>query len=458
MMGIFDWLTGGDEQKAEGSSSKAEPSRRRGPDLRPYSVEDADPAWAKEFTAAQLLPAGVSGQPIWKEWDEEAAIDQGLKSATFVYACNYRLAKAVAAANWKAVQVVNGEDQPAPGAPIEELINNPNEFQTRQTFFEAIVMHLGLGGNALLSKVYAGGVPAELWAIDTRYTSPVPSATDFIARYEYRNGDNQKDFDPEDVIHFLYTDPEQPFWGLSPLQAAAKAVDTDNEAANWQKVSLQNRAVTDGVFSFDHPLTKKQWDEAREQIRDQHQGSSNARQPWVLGSGARWNQMSLSPAEMDFIESRRLTREEICAVYNVPPPLVGIYDNATLANIQTARLIFWEDTVIPLLEDLQASLNLALARHFPGYEIRYDVSHISVLLELMLKKMEVADSLWSKGVPMKVVNETLGLGLPRFAGDDLGYIGGGMMPAGMFDPLGNQPPFGEELPPPPPPDDGDEDG
>ena len=74
-------------------------------------------------------------------------------------------------------------------------------------------------------------------------------------------------------MHNKFNDPGNPYWGLAPLQAGARAVDIDVEAVKFQKVGLQNRAITDGIFTFEHPLTQDQWDEARAMVREQHYGN-----------------------------------------------------------------------------------------------------------------------------------------------------------------------------------------
>lgn len=400
-------------------------------------ISGAEGLALKQYNGAELMSPNLRGKAIWKEWDSQAATKEGLKSSTWVFACIYRLAKSAASARWVAERRVGDVWTPQPSSPLQNLIDNPNDHMTRQDFMERTVMSLYLAGNSLTSKVSIRGVPVELWPIFPHTITPIPGDSsrgeDFISRYEFKDGSNKRNFEPNDIVHVMFTDPSTLFWGMSPLQAASRTVDTDNEAVNFNKIALQNRAVADGVFSFDKPLSAEQWSEARSQIRDQHQGSKNARTPWVLGGGATWTQMSLTPAEMDFLESRRFTREEICAVFQVPPPLVGIYDNATLANIHTARLIFWEDTIIPLLDDLQGVFTLKIARPWgEDWRLVYDVSHISVLLENFIKKMDAADRLWSKGVPMSVINQRLGLGLEEFPGWDTGYLPTGLVPAGTF--------------------------
>jgi hypothetical protein len=133
--------------------------------------------------------------------------------------------------------------------------------------------------------------------------------------------------------------------------------------------------------------------------------------------------MALSPAEMDFISSRKFSREEICSVYGVPPPLVGILDNATLANIYTARRIFWVDKIIPRLNKLMQTLNNSLVGEFDNKTfLRYDISHIDVILDHLLKQIEGTNKLWSMGTPLNQASDFMGTGLPEVEGGDISYV------------------------------------
>src|SRR5690606_38137582 len=199
------------------------------------------------------------------------------------------------------------------------------------------------------------------------------------------------------------------------------------EAVRWNKVSLQNRAVADGVFTFEHPLTMDQWEEARKQVREQHQGADNAHTPWVLGGGAKWQQMSLSPVEMDFLKSRQWTVNEIAAVFGVPVMLL-IPERAILRNMEIARRILWEDTVVPYLHDLAEAINLSLVPYWdpgallPGQQAQLrvvpDLSNVPALQENLDQKLENAQRLWRLGYPVNAINQRLELGMPDIEGGD----------------------------------------
>lgn len=392
--------------------------------------------YLKSLNAGQMLPVTQSGKPIYSKWDAEQAIEQGYKASTYVYKSIERKAAAAASVPWKVYKLKSDKWEEVPGHPIEALLDQPNPFMDRAVMIERMTAHLDLAGNALLTKVRgAGKVVAELWPVEPQYIKPIPNKQEFISGYQFKKGNIKELIKPQDLIHAMYVDPNNIYWGMGPLQVAAKTVDTDIEAVNWNKIALQNRAVTDGVLSFENPLTRAQWEETRAQVREQKQGSGNARDMWILGGGAKWNQMSLTPAEMDFIQSRKMTREEITAIFGVPLILMGILEGSTYANYQEARKAFWEDTVIPYLNRLRAVFNQSLLPDFQAkgetLYIDYDISNVPALQENLKEKVESAKGLWSMGIPFNAINQRLELGFEDIEGGDTGFIGSGLIPANI---------------------------
>lgn len=386
----------------------------------------------KSLTPMMTLPSSATNnKAVWKDWSTDNAVQHGYKASTWVYSCVSRIAKTAASVPWKVYRETDEGYEEVPNHPLELLLKSPNPYMSGQDLFERMVGHLYLGGNAILSKVRVNNIVAELWPVMPDGITPIAGTGEFITRYEYEANGHKYDIPPEDILHFMFINPSDFYWGLAPLQAVAKSVDTDSEMIEWQKVSLQNRAITDGVFSFKQPLTRDQWKEAREMVREQHQGYNGARTPWILGGEASWTPMSMSPAEMDFIQSRNFTREEICSVFNVPPPMIGLYENATLNNIETARKIFWLDTMIPLLEDLKSSFNLGLTPEF-GDDIilGYDVSNVQAIQDNYDEKVSTAKTLWAMGIPFNEINQRLELGFDEIEGGEVGYLPLNLMIAG----------------------------
>ncbi len=363
----------------------------------------------------RLLPTYRSGKPRFNEWTTGKAIKDGFKASSYVYACVYRIMKAVASVPLKVYE--DGDYNPK--HPLQMLLDDPHPFYSMQDIMERIASHLYLGGNAVIKIVRLeskGGLPVELFPLNPDKINPVADQVKFISHYRYNVGDKVEEFKTDDIIHDMFTNPANPYWGMSPLQAAATIVDSDVEAVKWNKLTMQNRAITDGVFAFKHDLTGQQYKEAKEHVKEQYQ--AKGRGPWVLGNEVEYIPMSLSPAEMDFIESRKMTREDICSIFQVPPPMVGIYEKATLSNIETARKIFWLDGIIPYLKDVLDTFNKSLSKEFgDNVEIKADTSMVDALQENLEEKVAAAYKFKKMGWTLDEINERLDLGFSKRARD-----------------------------------------
>jgi hypothetical protein len=109
--------------------------------------------------------------------------------------------------------------------------------------------------------------------------------------------------------------------------------------------------------------------------------------------------------------------------------MVGNYEKATLANIETARQIFWRDTMIPVLDKLSGILNLQLVAEYGSeLRIRYDLSQVDALQENYTEKVNNAQGLWSMGLPWNEINRRLEMGFEDIEGGEIGYLPAGLLP------------------------------
>jgi hypothetical protein len=118
----------------------------------------------------------------------------------------------------------------------------------------------------------------------------------------------------------------------------------------------------------------------------------------------------------------------------VHPPIVGIYEDATLANIKTAREMHWEDTIIPYLDDLKGALNRSLVRRFGKRDtlrLAYDTSEVRALQDKFHKQIETGERMFKMGVPFNQIIQRLGLRMDPVPGGDVGYVPSTMVPAGL---------------------------
>jgi HK97 family phage portal protein len=168
------------------------------------------------------------------------------------------------------------------------------------------------------------------------------------------------------ICHIKSFHPTDDHYGLSPLQAAAVAIDVHNSASSWSKALLDNAARPSGAIVYkgadgQSNLSPDQYDRLVSEIENHHQGARNAGRPMLLEGGLDWKPMGFSPSDMEFHETKLSAAREIAVAFGVPPMLMGIPGDATYANYQEANRAFYRLTVLPLAARVLASLSHWLA-------------------------------------------------------------------------------------------------
>lgn len=384
----------------------------------------------KSVTPQQLLPSWRNQQPQWSQWDGKKAILEGFKASEILYACTSLRAESMAALPWYVEQLQGDyEWERVPGDPLETLLEYPNEFQSRQEIFETLSLQLDLVGNAIMTRIDTTSlrtgtrIPSELYLIDPTNVQPIPDRQRFISGYQYMD-ETRRVIDAAGVIHFRMTDPANPYWGVSPLQSVARVVDTSNEAIRWNKVSLQNRAMPEVLFTTDQTLDEFSWEFLREKIATAYASPDNARTPFVTGNGMTAEVINWKPIEMDFVNSLHYYREAIGMTYKVPLTLISVMMNATEANVDTLLKQFWLVSMLPHADRVKATLNRALIPRAERGQRRicYDLSGVKVLTEDKESQVNNYAKLVQWGQPVNAAAKFLGMDLEDVVGGDVPFL------------------------------------
>ncbi len=372
-----------------------------------------------------------TSQASWTKWTLSNAVKEGYEKSGWVYRAVSLIAKNGASVPWGIYNIETGELEP--NHPLATVLAYPNPHFSRQDLFELIISWYQLTGVAYIKRAFNSNRTIELWPISPDRIAPVGSNEpgEIIKGYSVVNERGAQvqlslDYTIENIIQFKIMDPANPLIGIGPLQAAARAVDTDNEQQEWNKSAMENRGVFDGVFTFKKDLTGPQHNTILEKIKERFSGSANARTPAVIGSDATYTRMSVTPAEMDFINSRKFNREEIFIIFGVPSQLAGSTEASTYNNYNVSLRIFWENTIIPLLDDLADTFNNIMRDELESgkYRIGYDTSNVRALRESEDEKAKTAKAYWEMGIPIATINEKMELGIPEFPNWELSWTGG----------------------------------
>ncbi len=276
--------------------------------------------------------------------------------------------------------------------PLLKLLERPNQYTPKSEFMEALVSYKLISGNAYIMMV-GNTRPSQMYLLRPDRVQVMQGKFGLPAGYRYRVNDQFEDFminqytGQSNIIHIKSFNPLDDWYGLSPLEAAAYSIDQHNQAGAWNQAMLQNGArpsgaliVTPAQDGSGGNLGAAQFARLKSQIDDIYMGSKNAGRPLILEGGLDWREMSLSPRDMDFINSKHSSARDIALAFGVPPQLLGIPGDNTYSNLVEARLALWEQTILPTLDNIIDNLNNSLTRAFSkDLQISYNKDAIEVL-------------------------------------------------------------------------------
>lgn len=348
----------------------------------------------KESAASKLMVMSP-GQPVWSPRNYGSFAKEAYGKNVVAYQAINRIGDAIASVK---LGIYRGETELA-DHPLATLLKRPNPLQSYGDYMRAKVGFLLLSGNGYEERVTVQREVRELYQLRPDRMSIIPGSNGAPIAYEYSVNQRKHRFevDPRtldsDVRHLKMFNPLSDWYGMSPIEAGAYAIDQNNESMAWMQALLQNSARPSGALTVKDggTLADDNFNRLKAQIEEQYSGSANAGRPMLLEGGLEWQQMGLSPADMAILETKFSSARDIALAFGVPPQLLGIPGDLTYANYAEARLAFWEDTALPLLGMILDDWNSWLAGP-QKVEIRPDTDSIPAIAEKRLKMWEMADA------------------------------------------------------------------
>ncbi len=343
-------------------------------------------ASAQKASATGAVVAWHSGGRVaWSPRDTVSLMRTGFAGNPVGFRCVRMIAEAAAA-----LPVVLQDNRARfDDHPILALLARPNGGQGHAELFESLYGQLLLSGNGYVEAVSgAAEAPAELHVLRSDRMSVVPGNDGWPIAYEYAVGARKHRFavgDVSPICHIKMFHPQDDHYGLSPMQAAAMAMDVHNSASRWSKALLDNAARPSGAIVYkghegQGSLSNDQYDRLVSEMESHHQGARNAGRPMLLEGGLDWKPMGFSPSDMEFQKTKEAAAREIALAFGVPPMLLGIPGDATYANYQEANRAFYRLTVLPLASRVTAAVGTWLSQHTgEALQLKPDLDQVPAL-------------------------------------------------------------------------------
>lgn len=319
-----------------------------------------------ESQVGALIAWNQRGRPVWTPRDYGSLTDEGYQRNVIVFRCINLIGRNLATPPW----ILYEGDHEVEGHPLATLMEHPNPLQTRTAFLEALTGYLLLSGNAYVEAVGDGHRVHELYLLRPDRVQVVPGSNGLPDAYVYQvNGQKRKiSVDARTgrspILHLKLFHPLNDWYGMSPLEAAASSIDQHNAVGSHNLSLLQNGGRPSGALvvksAGQRPhgnLTLEQRESLKAGLEALYEGPTNAGRMMVLEGDLSWQEMGMSPKDLDFIQGKNVSSREIAQAYGVPTMMIGIPGDATFANYKEARFHLWEDTVLPLLNMIMGEMN-----------------------------------------------------------------------------------------------------
>lgn len=330
--------------------------------------QDLEGAWRGPFHGQGELGGFYLMEPNSEGWQRNLQRWGRMpEKVPIVYACVMAQARAVAAcyAEHKVIQA-NGAHEVQTKTWPARLLRKPNSYETWPQFIQNVVAEMLFKGESLvIMSEDSRYVPTAMHRLYKGSWQPyVDPETGEIFYGVSKSGNpcipGELDFmvPARDCIHFRQHCPRHPLVGESPVTAAALAVGVNVALSTSQAQFFSQMRRPSGVLSTDVVLNKEQIRQLREAFDEQAARLDQGGIP-ILAGGLKFSPMSISSQDSQLIQAQRMSIEDVCRVYGVPPPVVADLTHATLQNAE-ALINHWLALGLgSLLENVERSIDAA---------------------------------------------------------------------------------------------------
>lgn len=227
--------------------------------------------------------------------------------------------------------------------------------------WKIIQSFLDLNGNAYLYVArYKNGNPAKFFPVSPALITPVINKGNALEIAYYKSGELQ--IPKDDIIHFKNFNPNAPYplahTGLSIISAISNTVETDSAARLWNFSFFKNSARPDGFLTTDKEMSEEEIEKVKVDFIDKYGGVENAHKMGFLSGGLRFEGLSSTQKDIDFIQQNGMSRDEILSAFGVPKSEVGLAQDYNRANMEASNYIFMKNTIDPLMLHIVKTLQI----------------------------------------------------------------------------------------------------
>jgi HK97 family phage portal protein len=272
----------------------------------------------------------------------------------------------------------------AEGNTINYLLAvRPNERQNAYTMFKYLVAQILLKGNAYVLPEYDGAMRLQRLVLLTPGAVVYDKLQNSYLISDEVNGISRL-CRADEILHFKNFCSDGGYLGVSTISYAATtlgiAATADKETlrrfgtGGRFKAILQNNKSLKGLGEYDD-------DEFKGAGEDLQESLNRGDDILVLKGDGELTPISMSSADMQFLESRKFTIREIARFFNVPPSKLMDDSNSNYKSVETSNIAFFAEALQPIVTEIEREFNAKLlnVKTWRNYKFKFDISAIYAL-------------------------------------------------------------------------------
>lgn len=306
----------------------------------------------------QSVNRGRGGDSYWDDFAAlrgSAVTPARAESVSTVYACVAAISETVASLPLILYKrAVYDDRERATDHPLYRVLHDaPNEQQSALEFREMMQAAVLLRGNAY----------AEIrFGFDGQVRELLPLHNDSVTVIELDSGRLGYDVTDtkgrvrrlvqEEVFHLRHRS-ENGRVGVSPIAAAREVLELALAEREHGNATFRNGTRLSGILQVPDAISTEVADRLRRQWDDSHSGAGKHGRTAVLGDGIKFQTVSMTLEDAEWIAARQFSVEEVARLFRVPPTVIGDLRHGNYSNS---------------VEMNRAFVTMTLRRHLTAWE------------------------------------------------------------------------------------------
>ncbi len=199
----------------------------------------------------------------------------------------------------------------------------PNRFMTRKTWVEAIVMNLILygSGNSVVQPLTSNGNLGDMIPVDPATVTFLPDG------YGYKISINGTEYNPDNLLHFVFNPDSHYPWKGKGITAVAKDVANNlKQAAVTEKSFMESKWKPSIIVKVDGMIDEFSGAKGRKKLLEEYVETDEVGTPWVIPADQfEIEQIKpLSLSDLAINETVEIDKKTVASILGVPPFVLGV--------------------------------------------------------------------------------------------------------------------------------------